>query len=64
MRTATRDHNLFGSRRPIFITRSIEKAEVRTRAMNRKLRDVEALPGEEARELLGDALSGSDADEP
>jgi DNA recombination protein RmuC len=37
---------------------------VRTRAMNRKLRDVEALPGEEARELLGDALSGSDADEP
>jgi DNA recombination protein RmuC len=46
------------------VTRSIEKAEVRTRAMNRKLRDVEALPGEEARELLGDALSGSDADEP
>jgi DNA recombination protein RmuC len=45
------------------VTRSIEKAEVRTRAMNRKLRDVEALPGEEAKELLGDALSGADADE-
>jgi DNA recombination protein RmuC len=38
------------------VTRSIEAAEVRTRAMNRKLRDVEALPGEEATDLLGDAL--------
>ncbi|MFP4833645.1 DNA recombination protein RmuC [Paraburkholderia sp. BR10879] len=38
------------------VTRSIEAAEVRTRAMNRKLRDVEALPGEAAANLLGDAL--------
>ena len=38
------------------VTRSIEAAEVRTRAMSRKLRDVEALPGEEASGLLGDAL--------
>ncbi|MGF6755323.1 DNA recombination protein RmuC [Paraburkholderia sp. GAS334] len=46
------------------VTRSIEQAETRTRVMNRKLRDVEALPGEEASGLLGDALSGADADEP
>jgi DNA recombination protein RmuC len=46
------------------VTRSIEQAEVRTRAMNRKLRDVEALPGEQAIGLLGDTLSGADADEP
>nr|WP_092001010.1 DNA recombination protein RmuC [Paraburkholderia lycopersici] len=38
------------------VTRSIEAAEVRTRAMNRKLRDVEALPGDAAANLLGDAL--------
>ena len=38
------------------VTRSIEAAEVRTRAMNRKLRDVEALPGEETANLLGEAL--------
>ncbi len=42
------------------VTRSIEAAEVRTRAMNRKLRDVEALPGEEASNLLGDALGSGD----
>nr|WP_321902876.1 DNA recombination protein RmuC [Paraburkholderia tropica] len=42
------------------VTRSIEAAEVRTRAMNRKLRDVEALPGEEASNLLGDALPGGE----
>ncbi|WP_027817322.1 DNA recombination protein RmuC [Paraburkholderia bannensis] len=42
------------------VTRSIEAAEVRTRAMNRKLRDVEALPGEEASNLLGDALGNVD----
>ncbi|CAG9198734.1 DNA recombination protein RmuC homolog [Paraburkholderia tropica] len=42
------------------VTRSIEAAEVRTRAMNRKLRDVEALPGEEASNLLGDALRNGD----
>jgi DNA recombination protein RmuC len=45
------------------VTRSIEAAETRTRMMNRKLRDVEALPGDEARGLLGDALSGVEADE-
>lgn len=45
------------------VTRSIEAAEVRTRAMNRKLRDVEALPGEEATNLLGDALRNGAADE-
>jgi DNA recombination protein RmuC len=45
------------------VTRSIEAAETRTRMMNRKLRDVEALPGDDARGLLGDALSGMEADE-
>lgn len=45
------------------VTRSIEAAEVRTRQMNRKLRDVEALPEERAAGLLGDALSGADPDE-
>ena len=45
------------------VTRSIEAAETRTRMMNRKLRDVEALPGEQASGLLGDALLGADADE-
>ncbi|WP_321817762.1 MULTISPECIES: DNA recombination protein RmuC [unclassified Paraburkholderia] len=42
------------------VTRSIEAAEVRTRVMNRKLRDVEALPGEEASDLLGDGLRTGD----
>ncbi|WP_322009868.1 DNA recombination protein RmuC [Paraburkholderia sp. J12] len=45
------------------VTRSIEAAEVRTRAMNRKLRDVEALPGEEATDLLGDTLRNGAGDE-
>jgi DNA recombination protein RmuC len=45
------------------VTRSIEAAEVRTRAMNRKLRDVEALPGEEATDLLGEALRNGAGDE-
>ena len=45
------------------VTRSIEAAETRTRMMNRKLRDVEALPGEQASGLLGDALLGADAEE-
>ena len=35
------------------VTRSIESAETRTRQMTRKLRDVEALPGEQAANLLG-----------
>ena len=38
-------------------------ADLATRAMNRKLRDVEALPGDEASGLLGDALLGADGDE-
>ena len=45
------------------VTRSIEAAETRTRMMNRKLRDVEALPGDEASGLLGDALTGVEPDE-
>jgi DNA recombination protein RmuC len=45
------------------VTRSIEAAETRTRVMNRKLRDVEALPGEEANGLIGGALPGVDPDE-
>jgi DNA recombination protein RmuC len=45
------------------VTRSIEAAETRTRMMNRKLRDVEALPGEQASSLLADALPGADAEE-
>jgi DNA recombination protein RmuC len=45
------------------VTRSIEAAETRTRMMSRKLRDVEALPGEQASGLLGDALLGADSDE-
>ena len=45
------------------VTRSIEAAETRTRMMNRKLRDVEALPGDTASGLLGEALSGAEPDE-
>jgi len=33
--------------------RNIEQAEVRTRQMARKLRTVEALPGDAAQQLLG-----------
>ncbi|MEJ2767695.1 DNA recombination protein RmuC [Mycetohabitans sp. B46] len=36
------------------VARSIELAETRTRQMHKKLRDVEALSGEQATELLGD----------
>jgi DNA recombination protein RmuC len=46
------------------VTRSIEAAQTRTRVMNRKLREVEALPGEEASGLLGEALPGAETDEP
>jgi len=45
------------------VTRSIEAAETRTRMMNRKLRDVEALPGDEAGGLLGDVFPGGEPDE-
>ncbi|NRO97398.1 DNA recombination protein RmuC [Paraburkholderia sp. NMBU_R16] len=45
------------------VTRSIEAAERRTRVMSTKLRTVEALPGDEAQGLLGDAdSSGSEPD--
>ncbi|MDR5820632.1 MULTISPECIES: DNA recombination protein RmuC [unclassified Caballeronia] len=37
------------------VTRSIEAAQTRTRQMNKRLRDVEALPGERAAGLLGEA---------
>ncbi len=40
------------------VTRSIEAAERRTRVMSTKLRTVEALPGDEAQGLLGDADLG------
>lgn len=43
------------------VTRSIEAAEQRTRVMNRKLKQVEALPGEAANGLLG--VDGAEADE-
>lgn len=49
------------------VANSIDMAEQRARVMNRKLRDVEALPGEQASGVLGEAgdlLAGSDADEP
>jgi DNA recombination protein RmuC len=39
------------------VTRSIEAAQTRTRQMNKRLRDVEALPGEQAAGLLGSASS-------
>ncbi len=39
------------------VTRSIEAAERRTRVMNTKLREVEALPGEQTEDVLGDAYS-------
>ncbi|VVD98112.1 recombinase RmuC [Pandoraea horticolens] len=42
------------------VTRSIDKAEVRTRAMARQLKAVEALPGEQALELLGAELDSDD----
>jgi DNA recombination protein RmuC len=43
------------------VARSIDKAEVRTRAMARQLKAVEALPGEQATELLGVDLDPDDA---
>ncbi|EON14291.1 DNA recombination protein RmuC [Pandoraea sp. SD6-2] len=42
------------------VTRSIDKAEVRTRAMARQLKAVEALPGEQAVELLGAELENDE----
>jgi DNA recombination protein RmuC len=43
------------------VARSIDLAETRTRQMHRKLRDVEALPGEQAAELLGGDGASLDA---
>ncbi|KAF1054367.1 MAG: hypothetical protein GAK41_00597 [Burkholderia gladioli] len=43
------------------VTRSIEAAEQRTRVMNRKLKDVEALPGDDAAGLLGEAGADEEA---
>jgi DNA recombination protein RmuC len=40
------------------VTRSIELAERRTRVMNTKLREVEALPADQTEGLLGDAYLG------
>ncbi|VWD00490.1 MULTISPECIES: DNA recombination protein RmuC [Burkholderia] len=46
------------------VTRSIEAAEQRTRVMNRKLKQVEALPGDTAAGLLGsEGNDGADADD-
>jgi DNA recombination protein RmuC len=45
------------------VTRSIEAAQTRTRQMNKRLRDVEALPGEQATGLLGESSSPEGDDE-
>jgi DNA recombination protein RmuC len=45
------------------VTRSIEAAQTRTRQMGKRLRDVEALPGEQAAGLLGDASSPESDDD-
>lgn len=39
---------------------SIDKAEIRTRAVEKKLKNVEALPAPEAVALLGEALPDED----
>ncbi|RKP56473.1 DNA recombination protein RmuC [Pararobbsia silviterrae] len=45
------------------VARTIEAAEVRTRSMSRKLRDVEALPGEAVARAFDDASTGALFDE-
>ena len=45
------------------VTNSIGKAEVRTRAIERKLRDVEALPTSDAQVVLGKASDSGDEEE-
>jgi DNA recombination protein RmuC len=45
------------------VTNSIGKAEVRTRAIERKLRDVEALPAGDAQVMLGKASDPGDEEE-
>ena len=44
------------------VTRSIELAETRTRVMNKKLRDVEALPDERATGVLEQLLPGDEGE--
>jgi DNA recombination protein RmuC len=38
----------------------IDATAVRTRAIERKLRDVESLPGEQAQQLLGESLNSDE----
>jgi DNA recombination protein RmuC len=45
------------------VARSIEMAQTRTRQMGKRLRDVEALPGEQAAGLLGNALDDASSPE-
>jgi DNA recombination protein RmuC len=45
------------------VRNSIDSAGQRTRAIERKLRGVESLPGDEAQQLLGDSLPALDAGE-
>jgi DNA recombination protein RmuC len=45
------------------VRNSIDGASKRTRAIERKLRDVESLPGESARQLLGDATEPGEPDD-
>jgi DNA recombination protein RmuC len=41
----------------------IDATSVRTRAIERKLREVESLPGEQAQQLLGDTFAGEEEEE-
>jgi DNA recombination protein RmuC len=41
-------------------SRHIDKTAIRTRAIERKLRDVETLPGEQAQQLLGESMSSDE----
>ncbi|GGA48283.1 DNA recombination protein RmuC [Dyella nitratireducens] len=41
-------------------SKHIDKTATRTRAIERKLRDVETLPGDQAQQLLGESLSGDE----
>jgi len=45
------------------VASSIGKAETRTRAIERKLRGVEALPSDQAQAMLGDAVDPNDSNE-
>ncbi|HKT26910.1 DNA recombination protein RmuC [Dyella sp.] len=41
-------------------SKHIDKTAIRTRAIERKLRDVETMPGEQAQQLLGESLSSDE----